>query len=265
MNRTQNLNDEQEIDLLHLAKVLWQKIWIIAISTILCGVIAFSYSRFFITPQYKARAMMYVNNSSISVGNTKLSISSAELSAAKSLLDIYIIILGSRTTLEAVIDRAGLDYTYEEISKLVSAKSVNSTEVFEVVATNSDPAKAKLIVDTIIEILPDRIADILDGSSARIIDTAVIPTEKASPSNTKNAAMGMLIGMVLSCGCIVVHDLLNNTIRDEDYLTEKYDFPLLAVIPDMQSHGHGKSYGYSKSRYYYRSHSSERKGAAVGK
>lgn len=76
-------------------------------------------------------------------------------------------------------------------------------------------------MDTIIGILPDRIAEILDGSSARIVDTAVLPTQKASPNNTKNAAIGMMLGLVLSCGVIVVLDLMNDTIRDEDYLTEK--------------------------------------------
>lgn len=249
MNQTQNVNNETEIDLLHLVKVLWQKVWIIAISIVLCGAIAFSYSYFFITPQYEARAMMYVNNSSFSVGSTSFSISASELSAAKSLLNIYVIIMGSRTTLEEVIDRAGLDYTYNQLAGMVSAKAVNSTEVFEVVATSSDPAEAKLIVDTIIEILPDRIADILDGSSARIVDTAVIPAHKSSPNYTRNAMMGMLVGMVLSCGIIIVLDLLNNTIRDEDYLTEKYNIPILAVVPDMNTRKSGYYGNYSSKEY----------------
>ena len=258
MNSTQNVNDEREIDLLHLIKVLWHKAWIIVVSTILCGAIAFSYSYFLITPQYKARAMMYVNSSSFSVGSTSVSITPSELTAAKSLLDIYVIILGSRTTLEAVIEEAGLDYTYSQLSSMVSAQSVNSTEVFEIVATSSDPAEAKLIVDTIIGILPDRIAEILDGSSARIVDTAVLPTQKASPNNTKNAAIGMMLGLVLSCGAIVVLDLMNDTIRDEDYLTEKYNLPLLAVVPDLHTR---KSNAYYYSRKDYRTNQREREPA----
>lgn len=243
MNNSHASGDELEIDLLHLLRVLWQKAWIIALSIILCGAIAFSYALFFITPQYEARAMMYVNNSSFSVGSTSFSISSSELSAAKSLLDIYVIILGSRITLEAVIDEAGLDYTYEQLDKMVSASSVNGTEVFEIVATSSDPAEAKLIVDTIQNILPDRIAEIVDGSSVRIVDTAVVPVTRSSPSYTRYAMIGMLLGAVLSCGVIVVVDLLNNTVRSEDYLIERFDIPLLAVVPDMHESKHS-SYGY---------------------
>lgn len=247
---TQTANNEMEIDLLHLLKVLWQKAWIIAISLILCGVIAFSYAFFFVTPQYQSRAMLYVNNSSFSVGSTNFSISSGELSAAKSLLDIYMVILKSRTTLEAVIDEADLERSYTELRGMVSAGSVDGTEVFEIVATSSNPAEAKLIVDTIIDILPDRISEIVNGSSVRIVDTAVLPTGRVSPSYSRYAMMGMLVGFVASCGVIIVLDLLNNTLRDEDYLIEKYQLPVLAAVPDMNNTKKNGAYSHYYSSYY---------------
>ena len=191
---------------------------------------------------------MYVNNTAISLGGTSFSISSGELTAAKSLLDIYVIILGSRTTMEAVIEEADLPYTYEQLSEMVTAGSVNDTEVFEIVATSPNPEEAKLIVNTITDILPDRIADIVDGSSVRIVDSAVTPTAKSSPSNTRNALIGALLGAVISCGVIVVIDLLNNTIRDEQYLTDRYELPILASVPDMYRNG-TSSYGDYYSEY----------------
>jgi len=241
-------NNEIEIDLLHLVKVLWQKAWVIILCTVLLGAIVFSYAFFFITPQYQAKAMMYVNNSSFSVGSTSFSISSSELTAAKSLLDIYVIILKSRTTMEKVLEETGLDYTYEEISSMVSASSVDSTEVFQIVATSPIPQEAELIVDTIVNILPERIADIVDGSSVRIVDTAVLPTSRSSPSYTKYALIGMMCGFVISCGVIVVMDLLDNSIRDEDYLIERYQLPVLAAIPDMNKKA-GRKYGNYSYEY----------------
>lgn len=239
-------NEEMEIDLLRLVKVLWQKAWIIILCMILLGVTAFSYALFFVTPQYQSRAMMYVNNSSLSLGGTSFSISASELTAAKSLLDVYIIILNSRVTMEKVLDEAGLDYTYEQISGMVRAESVNSTEVFQIIATSSDPAEAELIVDTIVKILPDRIADIVDGSSVRLVDQAVLPTHRSSPSYTKYAMIGMILGFVLSCGVIIVLDLMDTTIHDEEYLDQKYGIPVLAVVPDA----YGSKIGHSYSQYY---------------
>ncbi len=238
-------NGEIEIDLLHLIKVLWKKAWIIILCSILLGAITFSYAFYFVTPQYESKAMMYVNNSSISFGGTSLSISSGELSAAKTLLQIYIIILESRTTLETVIDIADLEYTYEELEKMVEATSVNGSEVFQIVATSEDPAEAELIVDTIVDVLPNRIAEIVDGSNVRLVDSAILPTERSSPSYTKFALIGLLLGFVGSCGIIVVIDLLDTTIRDDDYLFQRYNIPVLAVVPDANQKT-SKSYAYYK-------------------
>lgn len=247
-------NNEIEIDLLHLVRVLWQRVWIIAIVTVLLGAMAFSYAYFFVTPQYQAKAMMYVNNSALSLGGTSFSISSSELSAAKSLLDVYVIILQSRTTMEEVLEESGLDYSYEKISGMVKASSVNSTEVFQIVATSSDPAEAELIVDTIVRVLPDRIADIVDGSSVRLVDHAVLPTQRSSPSYTKYAMIGLVLGFVLSCGAIIVLDLMDTTIRDEDYLYQRYNIPVLAVVPDAYETRKG-SYSY----YYSQDATAEKK------
>lgn len=48
--------------------------------------------------------MMYVNNSSISVGSTQVNLS--DLTAAQSLVETYMVILKTRGTLEEVIKEA---------------------------------------------------------------------------------------------------------------------------------------------------------------
>ncbi len=241
-------NDEIEIDLLQLFKVLWEHTWIVVLAMILCGTLAFSYANFLVPPIYQARAMMYVNNSSFSVGSTSFSISSSELSAAKSLLDVYVVILKSRTTLEAVIVKAGLDYTYQELYEMVDAGDVEGTEVFEIVASSADPAEAELIVDTITDILPDRIAEIVVGSSVRIVDTAVLPTRKASPDVMQISIIGILTGVILSCAGIVIRDLMDNSVRDEDYLIERYQLPILAAVPDLSERKSRRCYGDDSMR-----------------
>lgn len=236
-------NFEDEIDLLKLLKVLWHRAWAIVLAAVICGGAAFSYARFLITPLYEASILMYVNNSSFSVGSTSFSISSSELTAAQSLVDTYLVILKTRTTLNDVIEEAELSCSYEELREMISAAAVNSTEIFEIVVTNADPMEAEKIANTIGEVLPDKISNIVNGSSVRIVDYAVIPSRKASPNITKYTAIGLMLGFVVSCGIIILLDLFDDIVHTEDYLTQKFDLPLLAVIPDlMESKGH--SYGY---------------------
>ncbi len=241
-----------EIDLLHLIKVLWQRAWIIILATFLAGAMAFCYARFLIEPSYSSTAMMYVNNSSISIGSTNVSISSGELSAAQSLVDTYLVILKSRTTLNEVIRQSGVDYTYEELSRMITSGAVNNTEIFEIKVTSTNADEAKLIANTIAKVLPKTISDVVDGSSVRVVDFAVSTGRRVAPSFTKYTAIGLVIGFVLSAGLIVVLDLADDVIREEDYLLQNYNTPILAMIPNLNSSGR-KGYYYDK-KYYKRNY-----------
>lgn len=222
-----------EIDLMELLKALWHRAWAIALAVVLFGAAALAWTKLMITPLYEASALLYVNNSSFSVGSTSVSISPSELSAAQSLVDTYAVILKTRTTLNSVIRETGVDYTYEELVDMISAKAVNGTEVFSVTVTSPDPQEAEKLANTIAKILPEKISGIVDGSSVRVVDQAVVPAKKSSPSISKNTMLGMILGFVVSCGVIVLIQLFDTTIRSEDYLIQNYDLPLLAVIPEL--------------------------------
>ena len=247
-----NNMDEDTIDLLELARALWKNILIIALVAVLVGAAAFGYTAFLVKPVYQATASLYVNNSSFSLGSTSFSISSSELSASSSLVSVYIYILNSRTTMEDVIKEADLTYTPEELSKMVSAKGINSTGAFEVTVTGGNPAEAELIANTIAKILPDRISEIVDGSSVRIVDYAIIPSHRSGPSMVKNTAMGILAGGFLSAAWVTVRFLMDDKsktlVKSGDDLREMYpDIAVLAMMPDMRVSE--KKNGYYSSYY----------------
>lgn len=236
-----------EVNLVDLVKALWHRAWAIALAIAIFGGAAFSYAAFMIAPRYQASALMYVNNSAISVGSTSVSITPGELSAAQHLVDTYVVILKTRSTLNKVIEKAELDYSYEKLYKMIEAAPVNSTEIFEIKVTSSSPYEAELIANTITDVLPDQIADVVDGASVRVVDRAVVPSRKSAPSITKYTAVGMLLGAVLSCGVIMVMVIFDTTISSADYLTENYDLPILAVVPDMFPRKTGENGYYRES------------------
>lgn len=244
-------NEYIQIDLLKIAEGILRRFWMVALCMVLCGALLFSYAAFYLSPQYQASVMVYVNNSSFSVGATSFSISASEISAARGLVDTYLVILKTRTTLNEVIRVGELDYTYEQLVRKISAEAVNETEVFSITVTSSDPYEAEHIANTIARVLPDKIAAIVEGSAARIVDYAVVPSQKVSPSIRNYTMVGLLLGMLFSCGVIVVIELMDDRIRTENYLLENFsNIPLLSVIPDMMGESGGGKYYYSKySRY----------------
>lgn len=223
------------IDFLHIAKVLWKRIWAIIISSFLCAAIGLSIAAFVISPKYSSSVMLYVNNSSFSLGNTSFSISPSELTAAQSLAKTYIVILKNRTTLDQVIEKSDVDYTYEQIDRMITATTVNDTEVLQITVESTDPNEAKKIANCIAEVLPIRIAEIIEGASMEVVDVAVVNNKKISPSITTFTLVGFILGFVISVLTISIIALLDDTIHDEDYILLNYECPVLAKIPDLMS------------------------------
>lgn len=244
-NKENNIKEYYTIDLLHIFKTLWHRAWVIVLSGFLAACIGFGISAFLITPQYSSSIMLYVNNSSFSLGNTSFSISSSEITAAQSLVKTYGELLNNRTTLERVIDKAGVNYTYRELAGMISARPSNETEIMRVTVTTDDPYIAAKIANCIAEVLPIRISEIIDGASMEVVDSAVPNLNKISPNITRHTAIGFIIGAVLSVVILAILAMLDDTIHDEEYVLKTYDYPILAKIPNLLSTG-SKSYGYYK-------------------
>jgi len=245
--KKQDSEEYMEIDLIQLAKALWRHIVIIVLVMILGGGAGFAMARYVIPAKYQASALLYVNNSSISMGSTSISLS--DLSASQTLVDTYIAILKTRLTLNDVIEQAGVDYTFAEMKGMISAKAVNGTEIFEVTVTSKDPQETERIANTIVKVLPSKIAQIMDGSSVRTVDLAVVPQAPFSPSVRNYTLLGAMVGLLLSCGIVLLRELLNEQIMGEEDLLQVYDLPVLATIPDMLAVQAGKAYGsyYAKA------------------
>lgn len=244
MNKNQKLDSEYYvIDLLHIAKNLWRRAWLIILTGLITAVIGFSFSSFVITPQYSSSIMLYVNNSSLSIGSASFSISSSEISAAQSLVKTYIVMLQNRTTLESIIDKAEVDYTYKELYEMIEASSVNETEVMQVTVTSDDPYEASKIVNAIAEVLPRRISEIIEGSSMEVVDSGIPNLQKVSPSIARYTEIGFILGVLLSAIGISIAAILDDTIHDEEYVLQTYDYPILAKVPNLLNSG-SKQYGY---------------------
>ena len=243
-------DDEEYIDLGQIIALLWKHVVVILLIGILCAALLFSFARFFVTPKYEANALFYVNNSTFSLGSA-LNISTGELTAASGLVDTYLAILQSRANMELVIQQSGVDYTYEHLRKMISASAVNSTGLFRVTVTSPNPEEARSLANVIAAILPDKISEIVDNSSVEIVDYAVTPHERVSPSYIKYAAIGLLLGMVLCSGIVLLNAYFDNEIHDEDYLLTAYaQVPVLATIPDLTTRSSGKYGGYYGSSAY---------------
>ena len=226
--------DRVEIDLLELLFAFRRRILWIVLAAILGGGISFTGTRVLMTPMYESTTTMLVLTS-----ETTLS-SLSELQLGTQLTNDYEILTKSRAVLETVIENLNLNLGYEQLNNMVSISNPEDSRIMEITLTYPDPEEAKAIVDEIASVTSEFIGDQMEGIPPKIIDQGEVPSGPSSPSVSRNTLLGILLGIVVSCGIITVITVMDDTIRTEEDIEYYLGIPTLASVPDRKDYIGGK-------------------------
>jgi len=223
------MNEVIELDVRAVLKTLWKRAWIILLCAILSGALFLGYTAKFIQPKYQAQVTMYVNNNAGKSGT----VGSGDLAVAMQLANTYVNIIRSDRVLEKVIEQTGVMLTPEQIRGMLSAETEEETEMFAVSVTSPDPQLSADIANAIAKVAPKEISGIIEGSSAKIIDDAKVPTTRVSPSYKVNTLIGVIAGALVSSVFFVAQMMLDTRIKEEEDLKNICQIPVLGMIPDF--------------------------------
>lgn len=246
----------KEINLAEIMSALLRKLWLIVLAAVIVGALVYGYTANFVTPMYKSRITVYVNNTVAMLNSNNVSVTASDLATSQRLVLTYINILKSDKVLDEVAKKINEDPEYNfknkltgtQIKYMLTAASLDETEVFEVVISSSNPKLAAAIAHEIGVIAPDIIKDIVVGSSTSIIDDAKVATAPYAPNKRTNTTIGMIAGAVLAACAVILQTLLDVRVKSEEDLALISNAPVLGLIPDlaMESKDH---YGYSGYKY----------------
>lgn len=223
-------SDEVTIDLMELVTQLWRHLPILLLSAILGAALGFGVSKFVLTPEYEATALMIVNTRQ----DTSANVTSDQINSATKLVETYSIIIKSDTVLQQVIDNLHLNMTYAQLSEKVSVAAVNSTQVMKVTVVDPSVSTAKAICEQITLLAPDLIVESVEAGSVKVISQAKGNADPVSPNVMRNTVVACLVAFMLCAGVIIVRMLLDNKINTEADVTKYLDLPVLGVIPDYE-------------------------------
>lgn len=232
-----------EIDLRRLLMAVLRKWWLIILAAVIGGLGVYLYSVQAIEPVYRASITVYVNN--MPSGQQVEYVSSSNLQTAQKLVATYSNIIQSDTVLDAVISVAGLDYTTEEMREILTTEQVDETEMFQVYVTLPDPQEAARLANIVADEGLAAIERIVEGSSAKVVDYAKIPTKPYSPNYILNGELGALAGIVLAVMYAALRFFLDVRIKEEDDLLARFPFPVLGQIPSFDTPVSGRSKAYA--------------------
>ena len=220
--------DEETIDLMELARLLWAHAVQIVAAAVAAALICLLVCVFALTPKYQASINMIVNTR-----QDNSSFTSDNFNSAKNLISTYAVIIKGNTVLNEVIDKLDLDMTYTELYKMVDVADVDSTQIMQITVTDTDAERAGEIAQTIADIVPDVLVEKVEAGSCKAVSDVIIDPNKVFPQTKKYVVLAGLLGAVVVCGVLVLAHLLHDTVVDDEDVQKKLGLPVLGLIPEV--------------------------------
>lgn len=230
------------IDLVELFYLLWGHILQIILCLVVGAVAAFGFTYFFITPKYQATTKMYI----VSASNNSV-VNLTDLQIGAQLTSDYKELMYNRPLMEDVIDNLELDVTYKELTKMVSISNPNDTRILCITVTSHDPQQAADIANEMAKQAVVYLPSIMECETPNISEEAICPTQKSSPSYSRNTALGGMLAVMLYCGVLTLCYLMNDSFVTSEDISQYFGAPPLATIPEGDFGNNGKyAYGYGR-------------------
>ena len=224
-------NDVIEVDLLEIINALLGRFWLILGGGLLAAAVGFAVSKFVLTPTYESTTKIYILNKSEST-----TVTYSDVQMGTQLTKDYAELINSRYVLETVIGQLSLpEMEYKDLLKKVSVHTPTDTRIVSITVTDYDPQQAQNIANCIREVAGEHIQNVMDIEAVNVVEEANLPTVKAGPSVVKWTAVGGILGVFLVCAVILIHYLLDDSIKSSEDVEKYLGLSTLALIPITQS------------------------------
>lgn len=221
----------------HLEKIFWTlkvKLIYIILFALIGGVAGGVYASYTGTSLYRAQITFYVYTKPDYITDSSVNIGVSEITQAKNLITSYMQILESRTFLEKVNEKTGLNYPIEYLQGAIGATSITNTAAFIVSVFDYNPVNAMNIANAIGELAPDEIIRIVKSGGIEVLDDALLPTAPySSTSVIKYIILGAGAAGVLAACFFLLRSLLDTTVRRKYEIEDLFTIPILGDVPQL--------------------------------
>ncbi len=238
-----------------IISMLLSKIWLIILVTFLGGIVAFSISKFMISPKYSSHITMYVqsykdiseDNNDGSISNSKQLVNTyREVMLDDAVMDALLIEVQKSSYVEKygiTLDLLRENYgvvagTTDTIStaslrKSISIKTVDDTSAMVVTVTTKNAKLSAAVCNALAEIAPEKVEEAIGIGTINKIAEAKIYENPVSPSVIKNSIIGAFAALVIVVLVILAINFLDNSIKRASDLEERYKKPILGEVSKL--------------------------------
>ncbi|MDR3585997.1 MAG: Wzz/FepE/Etk N-terminal domain-containing protein [Desulfosporosinus sp.] len=227
---------EEEIELRQYWDVLCKRWMIVVVLPLIAALTSGVISFYLIKPVYQASTTLIVGEKpSDSAKSAAQMLDNSVLMANQQLAKTYATIAQSRTVEENVIKDLNLPLTVEDLDKLISINPVKTTEILEIMVTNTNPELAASIANTMAREFSKAVIEIKKVDSVSMVDTAVTPDKPVKPNKTLNILIAFVVGLMAAVGVVFLLEYLDNTLKTSIDVEKLLGIPVLGVIPNYET------------------------------
>lgn len=226
------------IDLSRMMAILRKHFKMLIVWTLLAGVLGFVVAQFVVVPKYTASTEILVNqkhtndNNGQAYNNQQADIQM--INTYKDLITNQVVLnrVSHQLNSAKVAREYGRSYNMpvDKLKGTISIKTEANSQVFSVAVKTDDPDLSAATANTIANVFKKQIKKIMAVNNVTIVSRASAPEKPSFPNVTLFTLIGAVLGLLLSTIYLIVKELMDTTIKDDDFMTQELGLTNLGHI-----------------------------------
>lgn len=221
---------EETVSLDEIFQLLKKK-WALIVSMMILGIItSTAITLFLMTPKYSAETQLIVQTK-----NADANINTDKINSNLLLINTYKDLIKSPSVIEKAkdkLEKSGMaNITEDYLTSAVSVEQNQNSQLFSIKAVTSDPTESAAVANTVSEVFQEEAVKMTETSKISIASKATPNNKAVSPNKKVNIAIGAVLGLIVGVMFALLGELLNRTVRSEEFVTDTLGLPILGVLP----------------------------------
>lgn len=217
--------------------------WVIVSVTLIFACIGYVFNTITYIPKYTAKASMVVNAKASTmtapIGNaaTEQSMINNQYLLAQQMMETFTTVLTSDRVGTYVANSLDISLDAKSIQKSIKITSAEDTSVVYISATHNDAYVAKSIANTVMEVAPQLMRDVVEVGNVNILDYAKLPIYPESSGAMIYILFSAVIGLVLAVFFIIFFNFLTMKVKNTEDIESKTGLNVFGEIPHASLKG----------------------------